>query len=129
VLLYKSTANFPATSQNTTAVYVKFLSISLGILGVIQLIISIISEVKIKNFVEEPKKFVLLIISLLSYVFVLDKIGFIVATMIFLPVTMFFMGYQNKKKSVIIAIGITLFVYILFVKLFEIQLPEASLWA
>jgi putative tricarboxylic transport membrane protein len=129
VLLYKSTANFPATSQNTTAVYVKFLSICFGILGAIQIVMSFFSNAESEGFIAEPKKFILLIISLVSYVFLLDKIGFIFSTMIFLPVTMFFMGYEKKGKSILISICIVIFVYVLFVKIFEIQLPEASLWA
>ncbi len=51
----------------------------------------------------------------------------IFVSLIFLPVTMKYMGYNKFIKSILITAGITLFVYILFVKLFEIQLPEATI--
>ncbi len=128
VLLYKSTAHFPKEAKGTSVVYVRFLAIVFGILGFMQLIISSTAKYKLDKFIEEPKKFVILICSLIAYVFFMSKIGFIISTLVFLPVTMHFMGYKNKIKSIIISLGITFFVYILFVKIFEISLPAASFW-
>ena len=129
ILLYRSTATYPKSALFTTAVYVKFLAISLGIAGVLQLLFSfkIDSDQKI-IFAKNPKKFLTLVVALILYVWIMRYIGFIISTLIFLPVTMWFMGYKKIVKSIIISIGITLFVYILFVRIFEIQLPEATIF-
>ncbi len=128
VLLYRSTASFPKSALFTTAVYIKFLAYALGIAGFVQFIVSLMSDVSIKVvFAKNPKKFFILILSLIVYVWIMRYIGFIISTLIFLPVTMRYMGYEKFRKSIIISAGITLFVYVLFVQIFEIQLPEATI--
>ncbi len=128
VLLYRSTATFPKSALFTTAVYIKFLSYMLAIASFVQLVISSRSDASIKViFARDPKKFFILILSLIVYVWIMRYLGFILSTLIFLPVTMKYMGYNKFLKSILITAGITLFVYILFVKLFEIQLPEATI--
>ncbi len=115
-------------STDSTKMYVNTLAIILGIAGVIELITSIISSSSMIEFTKNPTKFILLIISLVGYVWIMEYIGFIVATLIFLPITMRIMGYKNMLKSLIISIGITLFVYLLFQVGFEILLPEATIF-
>ena len=128
VLLYRSTATFPKSALFTTAVYIKFLSYMLGIASFVQLVISFRADASIKViFARDPKKFFILILFLIIYVWIMRYLGFIISTLIFLPLTMRYMGYNKFRKSIIISAGITLFVYILFVKLFEIQLPEATI--
>ncbi len=128
ILLYRSTATYPKSALFTTAVYVKFLAISLGIAGLLQLLFSFKIDASQKIiFAKNPKKFFILVVSLILYVWIMRYIGFIISTLLFLPATMWFMGYKKFVKSVIISIGITLFVYILFVRIFEIQLPEATI--
>ena len=129
ILLYRSTATYPKSALFTTAVYVKFLAISLCVAGSLQLIFSFKIDANKKIiFAKNPKRFFILVISLILYVWIMRYIGFIISTLIFLPVTMWFMGYKKIVKSIIISIGITLFVYILFVRIFEIQLPEATIF-
>ncbi len=128
ILLYRSTATYPKSALFTTAVYVKFLAISLGIAGILQLFFSFKIDISQKIiFAKNPKKFFILVVSLILYVWIMRYIGFIISTLLFLPSTMWFMGYKKFIKSIIISIGITLFVYILFVRIFEIQLPEATI--
>ena len=128
VLLYRSTATFPKSALFTTAVYIKFLSYMLGIASFAQLMISFSSDASAKViFARDPKKFFILILFLIIYVWIMRYLGFIISTLVFLPLTMRYMGYNKFRKSIIISAGITLFVYILFVKLFEIQLPEATI--
>ncbi len=128
VLLYRSTATFPKSALFTTAVYIKFLSYMLGIASFAQLIIAFSSDASTKViFARDPKKFFILILFLIIYVWIMRYLGFIISTLIFLPLTMRYMGYSKFRKSIIISAGITLFVYVLFVQLFQIQLPEATI--
>lgn len=115
-------------STDSTSIYVDTLAIVLGITGTIELVMSIISSPSVIEFTTNPRKFALLIISLIGYVWIMEYIGFIVATLIFLPVTMKIMGYQNILKALIISAGITLFVYLLFQVGFEILLPEPTIF-
>lgn len=127
VLLYRSTASFPQSSILTTVVYINFLAISLGICGSLLLVKSFFIDANARIVLSKnPKNFFILGISLIIYVWVMEFLGFIIASMFFLPATMSFMGYDRFRKSIIISAGVTLFVYVLFVTIFEIQLPEAT---
>jgi len=115
-------------STDSTRMYVNTLAIILGVAGVIELIKSIISSPSAIEFTKNPTKFILLILSLIGYVWIMEYIGFIVSTLIFLPITMKIMGYKSIVKSLIISAGITLFVYLLFQVGFEILLPEPTIF-
>jgi len=115
-------------STDSTSTYVDTLAIVLGVAGVIELVMSIISSPSVIEFTKSPKKFILLIIALIGYVWIMEYIGFILATLVFLPITMQIMGYKSIVKSIIISIGITLFVYLLFEVGFEILLPEPTIF-
>ncbi len=115
-------------STDSTSTYVNTLAIVLGVAGVIELIMSIISSPSVIEFTKNPRKFILLILSLIGYVWLMEYIGFIVSTLLFLPLTMKIMGYKSIVKSLIISAGITLFVYLLFQVGFEILLPEPTIF-
>jgi len=115
-------------STDSTSTYVNTLAIVLGIAGLMELVTSIISSPSVIEFTKNPSKFTLLIISLIGYVWIMEYIGFIIATLIFLPITMKMMGYKSILKAIIISIGITLFVYLLFEVGFEILLPEPMIF-
>jgi len=115
-------------STDSTRMYVNTLAIILGVAGAIELIMSIISSPSVIEFTKNPTKFILLILSLVGYVWIMEYVGFIVSTLIFLPITMRIMGYKSIVKSLIISAGITLFVYLLFQVGFEILLPEPTIF-
>ena len=57
------------------------------------------------------------------YVILIQFIGFFVATSLFLPATMYFMGVRSWKKIVISILCTNAFVWMLFVWQLKIQLP------
>ncbi len=116
-------------STDSTSTYVNTLAIVLGVAGTIELIMSAISSPSVIEFTKDYKKFFFLIVALIIYVASIEYIGFIVATLIFLPVTIKAMGYASIIKALVISSGITLFVYLLFQVGFDILLPEASLFS
>jgi len=129
VLLYRSTATFPETSQNTTAIYIKILAISLGVLGFVQVIITFFHEnLSLKNLIKSPKKFLTLVILLVLYVWMINVLGFNVSSVLFMVITMYVMGYRKHIKAILISILITFSVYLLFYKIFEIPLPKGLLF-
>lgn len=129
VLLYRSTASFPETSQTTTAIYIKILSIALGVLGLIQLIFTFFHEnLSLNNLIKSPKKFLILMILLVLYVWMINVLGFNVSSVLFMIVTMYAMGYRKYIKAILISIFTTFSVYFLFYKIFEIPLPKGILF-
>ena len=132
VLLYGSadTVNQAVSKASTdsTSAYVDTLAIILGIAGIIEIGMSIFSNSSKIEFTKNPKRFILLILALVCYVWIMEYIGFIISTLGFLPLTMRIMGYSNIIKSIIISLGITAFVYLLFQVGFEILLPEATIF-
>ena len=131
VLLYSSadtTSNAVSkASTDSTSTYVNALAITLGVAGVIEFIVSVLSNPSYVEFTKNPKKFFMLIFSLIAYVVMMEYIGFIIATFIFLIVTMRVMGYKNFLRSVVISVAITGGVYLLFQVGFEILLPEMTI--
>ncbi len=130
VLLYGSadTVNQAVSKASTdsTSTYVNTLAIVLGLVASVELVLSILSHPTTIEFTKDPRRFFALIILLIAYVWGMEYIGFILATLLFLPVTMRMMGYRNWVKSLIISAAITLFVYLLFQVGFEILLPEPT---
>jgi putative tricarboxylic transport membrane protein len=115
-------------STDSTSMYVNTLAIVLGIAAIFELVMSIISSPSVIEFTKNPTKFILLIFSLVGYVWIMEYIGFILSTLVFLPITMRVMGYKSIIKSLVISAGITLFVYLLFQVGFEILLPEPTIF-
>lgn len=114
-------------STDSTSMYVNALAITLGVSGVFELIVNVISKPTIVRFTKNPKKFSFLILCLMFYVWSMTYIGFIISTILFLVTTMRAMGYSNLIKSLIIAASVTASVYLLFRVGFDIPLPEMTI--
>lgn len=82
----------------------------------------------VKNEKEEPEKInalrAVFFVGLVTvYIFTINKIGYFIMTPIFLLSSFFYLKSSNKRNIVLITIGFILFVYILFVKLFNLPIP------
>ncbi len=64
---------------------------------------------------------------LFAYVLLLEKIGYIVDTILLAAVTMWFLNYKNVKAILISSIGFTLIVYGIFKILLKVPLPTSIL--
>lgn len=132
IAVYQSTADYPKFSQKTTAIYVKFLALSLGILCCLQLALSARSkDIKMKqkaHFFSNPTKFFALFIAVIIYASVMDHLGFFLSSALFIPVACFIMNYRNNKVTAIVTIGTLAFVYFVFSQFLGVPLPESSHW-
>ncbi|PID47539.1 MAG: hypothetical protein CR967_03885 [Proteobacteria bacterium] len=129
VLLYKSTLDLKASSIVTTGFYIKFLAISLIASACFELLKSFIANQKEKIiFAKDLKGFVYLIFFLIFYVWSMEYLGFVLSSLIFLSLTMWFMGYKKPLGIFVISILVIVFVQGLFVYVFEIPLPESSIF-
>ncbi|RBW68033.1 tripartite tricarboxylate transporter TctB family protein [Bacillus taeanensis] len=105
-------------------------------LGFLLLILSILLfiEKKTTNQQDKPaldkKEIKILLITLgliLAYIVLLEPIGFVLDTMVFLIVTTRILGYQNWKITISVSVIFTLVLYISFNYLLNIYLPQGIL--
>ena len=79
-------------------------------------------EVTLKEFKNPMLMFVIICV----YVAMMITIGFFPATLIFMPVSMLFMGYRRPLPIICTTIGMNLFVWVLFVYSLKVRLPEGA---
>ena len=137
VLFYRNTASYPVFVQGSTASYVRFLALSLGILSVADLLLSLKRQRGGGGNAdggEEPaggmnfKRFWALLILLVLYSWALGPFGFFLASVVFLPVAMFAMGSRRVVSIAGTSAGILVFTYFVFDKLLEVPLPQGTLF-
>lgn len=131
-LLYRSTAAYPASVQGSTAMYVRFLAVSLGLLCAVETGLWLKSREKMirekLNITAAPVRFWGLLVELVIYSRLLEPLGFYLASLLFLPVAM---ATQGTKKPLAIGLttaGVLLFVFLVFEKLLGVPLPERLLF-
>ncbi len=129
VLLHRSTASYPEICQVSTAAYVRFLALSLGILCLIQLYTNYKqNDNSSVEFYKDKKRFLTLVVLLFIYGLMISFFGFMLSTALFLPSTMYMMGHRRKITIVLSSAGLLLFLQILFVSLLQVPLPEGMIF-
>lgn len=125
VFLYLSTADYSGIAKTTSAHYVKFLAVFIGVLSVIQLLLSLIKDKSYTRLqiAEHLPRFFGLLISLIIFGFVFEYLGFFVSAGIFIPVVALILGYRRYVTLAMTTIAVLAFVYLVFVKLLSVNLP------
>ena len=70
-------------------------------------------------------------LAFLAYVLLMYYLGYLISSLVFMPVLMWALGPRNKKAAVVTAattLGVTLAIYYSFVKLLNVFLPAGSLF-
>lgn len=102
-------------------------------LGVLLFILSIFLFFQKDNHDKEkiPKADVVAILTvvgfLLVYIMLLEFLGFLLTTALFLFINTWYMGYRKWVSNLIVSISIPLFIYIVFTEFLEIILPRGIL--
>ncbi len=118
---------FPATTQMYTHVA---LGAFIG-LSAILIVWSVIHAKVPGGEVVQPAIFknpMLTFVMILVYVLLLDKIGFFVASAVFMLGFMWFMGYRKPLTMILTTVGMLGFIYLLFVYELHVSLPEGILF-
>lgn len=68
------------------------------------------------------------IVGVLLYPAFIILLGFIPATLIYLPTSMWLFGYRNKKVILLVTILLTAFMYVLFGVILSVKLPVGLLF-
>jgi putative tricarboxylic transport membrane protein len=131
-LLYRSTASFPQVTQGSTAMYIRFLAVSLGVLSLVE--VGLNMRVKRKaalganlKITDRPGRFWSLLILMVLYAVLLEPLGFYLASALFLPLTMSALGGRRFRSILLTSTGVLLFIYLLFALILGVALPERSL--
>lgn len=132
VLLYRSTAAYPAFVQGSTAEYVRFLGMSLGLLCVFELFLTAKKVAKENkqplNITSSPRLFWGLFILLCVYAASFELLGFYLASAVFLPLAMCLLGARKPHLIGLASAGVILFVYLVFEKTLGVFMPASSLF-
>ncbi len=130
VLLYRSTADFPSTVQGSTAMYVRFLGVALGVLCAMELFFSLRkkqAESKKTNLAPRPVQFWGLLILLVIYSALQSTLGFYLASLLFLPSAMLLLGERKPLTIGLSTTAVILFVYLVFDRLLQVALPTGTI--
>lgn len=125
VSLYLSTASFPGIAKTTSAYYVKFLALFIGVLSVMQLVFSLLKDRSTSHLriSEHLPRFFGLLVSLIIFALVFEYLGFFISAGVFIPVVAFMLGYRNTISIVVTTASVLIFVYLVFVTLLSVNLP------
>lgn len=130
--LYKSTAGFPEMVQGSTANYIRFLAVSLGILCLVEVGLWMKKRAqdqgKKLDMTAAPFRFWSLLILMFVYSLLLEYQGFYVTSALFLPVTMYVLGARKMFLIALTSGGVLLFVFLVFGKILGVPLPESILF-
>lgn len=125
VLLYLSTADYSGIAKTTSAYYVKFLALFIGVLCVLQLAINLIKDRSTTrlHLSDHMPRFFGLLISLIIFALLFEHLGFFISAGIFIPVVALLLGYRNYISIIVTTAAVLIFVYLVFVTLLSVNLP------
>ena len=136
-ILYEcSTYSIGSSAQKNPAVWPSALAIGLIILSVALIIETILKKEtdEEKNRVvidwksEGMKKVYIALLLLIAFVIVMKFLGMLIALFLLIPCLMWLMGCRSKVMLIVYPICLTLFVYVFFVVIMKITLPQ-PIWA
>jgi len=128
VLLFISTASYPGIAQKTSALYVRFLAVSLGILATAQLGFSLFRDRDTGRLIitDHWPRFAGLIALLIVFALVFTHAGFYLSAGVFIPLAALLLGYRNYLVIALTDAGVLAFVYVVFEKVLSVVLPGIS---
>lgn len=74
-------------------------------------------------------KVTLIIFLLFGYVLLLQQVGFLIATPVFLVIFFVYLGVRNLKTLLVLTVVTPIFIYIVFEKLLLVFLPQGRLFS
>jgi len=77
-----------------------------------------------KPFCANTRRFLMAVAGILIYILVVSSIGYFSATVLFIPCAALLLGYRRPVPIAIATLGFCIFIYFVFVYLFERPLPS-----
>ncbi len=125
VLLYGSAANFTGIARTTSAKYVRFLAVFIGVLSSGQLAYSLLRDRSLDKLIVTTHwpRFIGLLVALVIFAMVFETLGFFIPAAIFIPVVAVLLGFRNYLAIGLTTLGVLAFVYIVFIQILSVNLP------
>lgn len=115
--------------KKDAGLFPRILSIGILILNTIQLIKVMtgkILERKRRDEIE-PKKLLIILSASIVYILALQILGFLISSLIYLAVSMYFLRVKNKKLLLLVSIATVVIIYISFGTLLNVPIPKGIL--
>lgn len=130
--LYNSAQSFPMVARR----YPQGLLVIIGVLAVIEMITKTFAISRLTETIEQvAKKSITPFIRAvtvgalcLMYVFMVGNLGYFSSTIIFGFVFMFYLGLRRPTTLISVVLGMNLFIYLLFVVLLRVPMPQGLLF-
>ncbi|GHS93641.1 hypothetical protein AGMMS50276_04620 [Synergistales bacterium] len=132
-LLYALSAYFwfdVADFTESSLMYPRGLVAILLVLTTLLLVCTLLKKVKLPKSKDEnvPFKFGVIFVSSVIYVFIVSFFGFVVSSLIYVPLTAFLLGYKRKGLAICVSVAAVALVYISFKTLLKVPLPTITLF-
>lgn len=130
IVVFVATADFPRGPTETGPDFFPRMIVALiAFFALVQLAKSVRSEVPNTHEVSRSVAVTVAIAAALvvGYVAVMPFLGFVLATLLFLVVSMHFSGVETFRHSIPISVVVTIVLYYVFVQFLRVRLPEGVL--
>lgn len=126
---YSLSQSFPLVTRR----YPQGLLMIIGILAVIEMVtktikISLSNEAPIKKPITPLIRAIIVAVMCVIYVFMLGHLGYFSSTIVFGLAFMFYLGLREPKTLIGVVVGMNLFIYLLFVVLLRVPMPQGLLF-
>ncbi len=130
VLLYRSTASYPGIAQATSAKYVRFLAVFIGVLCLAQLVYGLLQEHGREMLVltDHRRRFGGLFVALVVFALAFEPLGFYLSAAVFIPLVSWILGYRRPVVIGLTTAGTLGFVWLIFVQLLSVRLPGIEIF-
>ena len=128
VLLFGSTASYPGIAQTTSARYVRFLAVFMGILCTAQLVFGLARDhgSDLLKLTDHWGRFLSLLAGLVVFALLFEPLGFYLSAAVFIPVISWALGYRRPIVIGLTTFGLLGFVWVVFVQLLSVRLPGVA---
>ncbi len=130
VLLYRSAADYPGIAQKTSAKYVRFLAVFIGVLSLAQLGFGLVRDHgrDVLVLTENRRRFGGLLVALVLFAIAFEPLGFYLSAAVFIPLVSWMLGYRRPVVIGLTTAGLLTFVYLVFVQLLSVRLPGIEIF-
>ena len=129
VVIFIVTADFPAGPGETGPdFYPRVIAVLIAFFALVQLGYSVTRGEQLSHEIslEVTIRVVGALVLVVAYVVLLPRLGFIVATILFLAVAMRYSGVTTYGRMVVVSVGLTVLLYYTFAVFLRVPLPDAE---
>lgn len=129
IFFFFSSSNFPRDS----AAFPKVIALILTVLNTILLVQAFVKREKVKQKKERerilPIRTIFTAILTIAYILLVNIVGFILLTPIYIFIISSELGYRNKAISIIVALATTFTIYLVFKVVLGVPVPSGFLFS